>query len=68
MEAISAWDVLCTAVVTCLIVVYFVAAVKILQRMGYSAWWSVLAVVPVANVVGLWLLSKARWPKLMRRT
>ena len=34
----------------------------ILRRMGYSRWWSVLSIVPVANLLGLWLLAFIDWP------
>jgi hypothetical protein len=37
---------------------------KILQRMGVSPWWTVLAFFPLLNIFGLWALSAARWPKL----
>jgi hypothetical protein len=59
----DAWDALITAIVACLLAVNFVAAIKILHRMGYSGWWSILSVIPIANVIGLWILSKVRWPK-----
>ena len=42
--------------------VMFIATVRILNRRGYSGWWSLLMIVPVANIIGLWQLSKARWP------
>lgn len=35
---------------------------RILRRAGFSAWWSILAVVPFLNLVGLWILAYVRWP------
>ena len=35
---------------------------KILQRMGYSRWWTLLAFVPLLNWVGLWLVAFNKWP------
>ena len=35
---------------------------KILRRMGFSAWWAILAFVPLVNLIGLWVLSSVRWP------
>ena len=39
-----------------------VGAVKILGRAGHSAWWSVLVLIPVVNMVALWIFSRAPWP------
>ncbi|MFK0375279.1 hypothetical protein [Pandoraea sp. NPDC090278] len=35
---------------------------RILTRLGFSPWFTVLAFIPVVNVVSLWLLSYANWP------
>lgn len=42
--------------------VALIASARILRRMGYSPWWLLLGLVPIANVIGLWNLSKAPWP------
>ena len=41
-----------------------IASARILHRLGYSRWWVMLGFVPIANVMGLWILSKAAWPKV----
>ncbi|HEV8680734.1 MAG TPA: hypothetical protein VGQ90_15265 [Stellaceae bacterium] len=35
---------------------------RILRRTGQSAWWSLLVVIPLANLVALWVFAFARWP------
>jgi uncharacterized membrane protein YhaH (DUF805 family) len=45
-----------------LIFVFFRSLVRILNRAGYSGWWSLLAMVPIGNIIGLWQFSKAPWP------
>ena len=37
--------------------------VTILRRMGFSGWWSLLFFVPLGSIVGLWIISRTRWPK-----
>ncbi len=37
---------------------------KILQRLGISRWWTILAFFPLLNVLGLWALSAVRSPKV----
>jgi hypothetical protein len=38
--------------------------IRILRRTGYSEWWALLALVPVANLAALWWFAYARWPRL----
>jgi hypothetical protein len=38
--------------------------VRILKRVGYSAWWVILAFIPIANLIGLWVLSFVEWPNV----
>jgi uncharacterized membrane protein YhaH (DUF805 family) len=37
---------------------------RILHRTGHSRWWCLLGIVPLANVIGLWLLAFIRWPSV----
>ena len=35
---------------------------RILGRLGLSPWLTILAFIPIVNVISLWLLSYANWP------
>ncbi|AJP57053.1 hypothetical protein UC34_08665 [Pandoraea vervacti] len=35
---------------------------RILTRLGYSPWLTVLVFIPIVNIISLWLLSYANWP------
>ena len=35
---------------------------RIVRKSGRSAWWALLIVIPVVNVIGIWVLAFARWP------
>jgi predicted PurR-regulated permease PerM len=35
---------------------------RILNRVGLSPFWSVLALVPLINMIGLWILAFVDWP------
>lgn len=35
---------------------------RVLRRAGFSRWWALLVLVPVVNLVALWLFAYARWP------
>lgn len=55
------------------IIVLFVLAIPIwlcsrtVARAGFSAWWGVLCIVPVINVIMLWVFAYAKWPALPER-
>ena len=36
---------------------------RILARIGFSPFWSVIALIPLANLVGLWIVALAAWPR-----
>lgn len=37
---------------------------KVLVRTGFSPWYCLLAIVPVINVVALWLFATSEWPTM----
>jgi hypothetical protein len=39
---------------------------KILMRAGYSPWYCLLGVVPIVNLVALWMFATADWPAMKR--
>ncbi|MGZ3274467.1 MAG: hypothetical protein ACXU82_10380 [Caulobacteraceae bacterium] len=47
-----------------LLVLGLLAGARILTRLGFNGWWVLLGLVPIANVIGLWMLSQADWPGL----
>ena len=36
---------------------------RILNRIGFSPFWSVLALIPIVNLIALWILAVIDWPK-----
>ncbi len=46
--------------VTVAVILYPVG--RILSRIGFSPFWSVLALVPLVNLFALWLLAFTNWP------
>ena len=50
-------------VVLVLIAVAFVAVFgRILNRAGYSRWWLLTLVVPLVNLIMLWVFAFGDWP------
>jgi hypothetical protein len=40
-----------------------VPVANILHRAGRSRWWTILAFIPLLNLIGLWVFAFTRWPK-----
>ena len=50
-------------------IIYLIVGIpiaRILRRIGFSGWWSILAIIPMVNVIALWVLAFTDWPD--RRT
>jgi len=45
-------------------VVYLIPIAKVASKAGYSGWWCLLFLVPLVNLVMLWVFAFARWPNL----
>ena len=44
-------------------IVFVIPAWKIVEKAGYPGAWALLVLVPLANVVALWVFAFARWPR-----
>ena len=55
---LSVWQWLAIAVFC---VISVVPAVRILRRAGLSAWWAVFLVIPLVNLMALWVFAFIRW-------
>jgi hypothetical protein len=64
VDSFSIWHWIVVLIYIAMIVLYFVSAVRILNRTGYSGFWSLIGLVPLLNIIMLWQFSKAEWPAL----
>ena len=60
MGTFSIWTVL-LIVVMVLPVWFFALAAK---KAGYAPWWALLGLVPVLNIIALYLFAYKAWPAL----
>ena len=65
MGMVSVWHWVIVAVI---LVVLGYPVARILGRLGFSRWWVLLALLPYANLVGLWIIAVVKWPVEGRRT
>lgn len=48
------------------LVVIGIPLIRILTKAGYSGVWVILGIVPVVNLIALWVFAFSRWPSLNR--
>jgi hypothetical protein len=64
MNSVSVWHWIIVLIV---IAVFLVPAWRILSKAGYSGAWSLLYLVPVVNIIALWVFAFADWPATQTR-
>jgi hypothetical protein len=37
---------------------------RALVRAGFAAWWVLLGLIPIVNIVMLWVFAYSKWPAL----
>ena len=67
MGGFSIWHWLVVLIVVLLIWAFVVVFGRIVNRAGYSRWWLVIMLVPVLNLIMLWVFAFADWPVLKPR-
>jgi hypothetical protein len=59
IETFGIWQVV--LLVLFALTLYFFS--RVVKKAGYSPWWALLGVIPVLNIVLLWVFAFARWPR-----
>ena len=60
MGSFSMWHWLFVLIVTWAVIL--VPIVKILNKSGFSGWWSIISLIPLVNIMGLWVFALSKWP------
>jgi hypothetical protein len=69
MDAIGFLNIL-LAILTNIAFLYLLFGIPlahILGRLGINRWWSLLTIVPIANLIGLWIFAYSDWPNARSR-
>jgi hypothetical protein len=59
MGGLSIWHWLIVLIVWALLLV---PIVKIINKAGFSGWWSIVSLIPLVNILGLWIFAYSKWP------
>jgi uncharacterized membrane protein YhaH (DUF805 family) len=62
LEGLLADPSLVTLLALVLLAVPLLMIGRVLRRAGYSPWWALVVLVPLVNLVALWVFAYVRWP------
>jgi uncharacterized membrane protein YhaH (DUF805 family) len=54
-------------IIVAFIAITVVPFVRIFQKAGRTGWWAVLMLIPLINLIVLWIFAFSKWPALDRR-
>jgi len=64
---ISDWlftpSILITILIYTVLIPYFVFR-PIARKAGYSGWWAITILIPLLNIIIIWVFAFAKWPAL----
>jgi len=67
MRSLGPLELLLVLLITGAVIAIIVIPVwRIIEKVGYSGWWSLLYLVPFATIVMLYVFAFADWPVLRR--
>ena len=66
MGGLSVWHWLIFLLWLACVVFGIWLTVRIIRRAGYSGWWVLILLVPVVNIVMIWVFAFSDWPALAR--
>jgi hypothetical protein len=46
------------------VIVVGIPLAQVLHRAGRSRWWTIVAFIPLLNLIGLWVFAFTRWPSV----
>jgi len=67
MFSLSIWHLIALLVAVLVIWAFVAIFGRILNRAGYSRWWLLTLVVPLVNLIMLWVFAFAEWPATKSR-
>lgn len=62
MSSFGFWYLIVSVLLVLIVWAFIAIFGRIVNRAGYSRWWLVTMVVPVLNLIMLWVFAFASWP------
>jgi hypothetical protein len=64
MDSFSLWHWIIIILLVALPLWFFS---RVVAKAGFSPWWAALGIVPIVNLILLWVFAYAKWPSLPGR-
>jgi hypothetical protein len=59
MDGISIWQLI---IILFIILISLLIFRPIVNKAGYSGWWALTMLVPLVNLIMIWVFAFAKWP------
>ncbi|MHC6800150.1 hypothetical protein ACYTR9_07515 [Vibrio antiquarius] len=59
MGGISIWQLIILSLIVLIPILLFG---PILKKAGFSKWWSFIMLVPIVNIIAIWVFAHIKWP------
>jgi hypothetical protein len=66
MGELSIWHLIVLLIFAVVIAFVISCMRKVLNRAGYSGWWTLTMFIPFVNLIMIWVFAFASWPALPR--
>ena len=62
MGGISIWQIIIILIMLGLSVAWTLLLARIVGKAGFNKWWSVISLVPLLNIIFVWVFAFKKWP------
>ncbi|PML79988.1 hypothetical protein [Enterovibrio norvegicus] len=59
MGGISIWQLVLLSLIVLIPLLIFGPTLK---KAGFSKWWSIVMLLPIANIIAIWVFAYIKWP------
>lgn len=62
MGDISIWQLIIILIMLGLAVMWTLLLARVVSKAGFSTWWALISLVPMLNIIFLWIFAFSKWP------
>jgi hypothetical protein len=62
MGGISIWQIIIILIMLGLSVAWTLLLARIIGKAGFNKWWAVISLVPLLNIIFVWVFAFKKWP------
>jgi Na+-driven multidrug efflux pump len=64
MGGISIWQIIIILIMLGLSVAWTLLLARIVGKADFNKWWTVISLVPLLNIIFVWVFAFSKWPVL----